>query len=87
VPYEVTINITPQTRIDGNKILKEVKLLRDNPFSVDKIHLNKESCQIKKKYGGTLHIKKGEKLIRSLRQILTINYEKLRSKLSMVRAV
>ena len=44
VPYEVTINITPQARLDGDKIVSQAKELRDNPFAMDKISLNKESC-------------------------------------------
>ena len=39
----------------------------DCPFAMDKISLSKESCQIKKKHGQMLHLKKGEKMVRGLR--------------------
>lgn len=44
VPYEITINIIPQARFDNDKLMKIIADLKDNPFTVDKIQLNKESC-------------------------------------------
>lgn len=40
----------------------------------------KEMCTLKGKKGSTIHIKKGERLLRSIRQLLELNYQKLRSK-------
>ena len=67
VPYEVTINITCQARLNQSKLLKIMKELRDNPLATDKINLAKESTQIKKKTGKMIVLKKGDKLTRSIR--------------------
>lgn len=53
---------------------------------MDKISLSKESCQIKKRHGIFIHMKKGDKLIRSLKQIFQVNYDRIRNKISMCRA-
>lgn len=86
-PFEIPVNIIPQTRLDTDKIIRQTVELRDNPFTLDKIMLNKESCQLKKRFGNVLHLKKGDKLIRSLKQILQVNYDKLRKKSSMCYVV
>lgn len=85
LPYEIAVNILPQTRLNKDYLMKEIAELAYNPFACDKIALQHETCLIrlnipqsvvnraagddKKKAGqmNQIHIKKGEKLVRTLR--------------------
>jgi hypothetical protein len=96
LPYELSVNVLPQTRLYKDYLLTEITELHHNPFSLDKINLRHETCmmkanlsqsaladlhpQDKKKaqQNAQLHLKKGEKLIRSVRQLLEMNLDKLR---------
>jgi hypothetical protein len=42
LPWEIAVNILPQTRLYKDYLLKEVTELCHNPFSYDKVNLNIE---------------------------------------------
>jgi proteasome lid subunit RPN8/RPN11 len=96
LPYEIAVNILPQTRLHKQYLMKEIEELCYNPFACDKIALQHETCMLRlnitpsvfnrvahqdKKSASQMtqiHLKKGEKLIRTLRQLLEMNLDKLR---------
>ncbi|CDW84650.1 histone h2a deubiquitinase mysm1 [Stylonychia lemnae] len=78
LPYEIAINILPQTRLYKDYLLQQVDEIRENPFAFDKINLKGEACVIKEKKNNQIHMKKGEKLIRSIKQLIEINAAKIR---------
>lgn len=47
LPYEIALNILPQTRFYKDYLLREITELCHNPFSLDKINLKHETCLIK----------------------------------------
>lgn len=49
IPYEININILPQAKLYKDYLLKEIKELHDDPFSVDNINLRNETCVLKAK--------------------------------------
>jgi len=54
-----------------SKLLIENLLeLKENPYTVDAINLNKETVCLKGKKGNNIEMTKGDKLIRSMRQLL-----------------
>jgi hypothetical protein len=62
LPYEIAVNILPQTRLYKDYLLREITELHHNPFSVDKINLRHETCVIKVNLsgGGTSSEKKSQ---------------------------
>ena len=53
-------------KTSSDRLLRELSDLYHDPFSVDKINLKNETCLLKTRKSG-LHLKKGEKMIRSLK--------------------
>lgn len=47
LPYELSVNILPQTRLYKDYLLREITELHHNPFSLDKIPLKHETCIMK----------------------------------------
>eukprot|EP00347_Sterkiella_histriomuscorum_P006564 403352292 len=78
MPYELAINVLPQTRLNKELILNQVREIQDNPFAFDKIQLKNEACVLKCSKNNQIHLKKGEKLIRSLKQLIEFNAIKVR---------
>ena len=81
IPYECVINVMPQRVILTDYLKKQCLELKENPFTTDKYRLNQDTCIIKGKRSSQIVMKKGEKLMRSLRHLLDINYYKLRNRI------
>lgn len=61
-------------------LLNNILALKENPYTVDAINLNREAVQLKSSKGRNIEMTKGDKLLRSLRQLFEMNRHKLRDK-------
>jgi hypothetical protein len=67
IAYEIQVNVIPQRTILKDLLLENILNLKNNPLAKDRISLMKEMTCLRGKKGSTIHLKKGERLIRSIR--------------------
>ena len=60
-------------------LLNTVHDLKVNPHAQDKINMVKESCVLKCKGNKQIIMKKGERMLRGIRQLLMVNQSRLRN--------
>ena len=61
-------------------LISNITDLKENPHATDKMNLAKESCIIKGKGNKQIVMKKGEKLLRMIRQLLEMNCRRIKLK-------